>query len=74
MKTRISFLSIALIGLFLNPATRAESTAGSLGVTDTDSTKKTIKGDCREITGTVTDREAEGLLFMWEEEDRKSVV
>jgi len=68
MKTRTSFFTIALMGLFLIPVSLPESAAGPLDETDPENEKTAFNGECQEITGRVTDRDAEGLLFMWEEE------
>ena len=68
MKTRTLFLTLLIAGLMSGIYSCKDSVAGTDDETDLAAEKSALLDSCPVVSGTITGKDAEGLIFMWEEE------
>jgi hypothetical protein len=68
MKTRILFLTLLFSSILVSLNSCQESTASTDDEIDLVAEKSALIDNCPGVTGTITEKDAEGLIFMWEEE------
>lgn len=68
MKTRILLLTLLIAGMTAGIYSCKDSVAGTDDEIDLAAEKSAFLDNCPVVTGTITEKDAEGLVFMWEEE------
>lgn len=68
MKTRILILTLLISGLMSGFCSCKDSVAGTDDEIDLAAEKSALLDNCPVVSGPIAEKDAEGLIFMWEEE------